>query len=476
MRTVKKIQLFILFLGLISFNSCVESDDFNTPVALDIPFTPGANDVVSSISGVLGEFAQQGGIFTYETLANGGSTYISGYVISSDEGGNFFEEIVLQDRASNPTAGIVVQIDVNPLYTFYEFGRKVWIKLDGLSVSEDNGVVQIGVRNGNDLEKIPSAFRNEHIIRDAEVATITPLEVSISDFSNDLESLYIRLTDVQFTREQVFPNPLTFASEPTDSFDGERVLESCSDNGTVILSTSTFSDFKSLLLPQTRGTIDGVLTRDFFDDFYTILVNSPENINFNNEERCDPIILDCGLAGAEGTNVLFEEDFETQSAFSPVSGNGWTNFTEEGTISYQAYTSGGSNASQGISCRIGAFQSGDASSIAWLITPAIDLDANPGVTMTFETSNSFSDGSELELLFSNDWDGTTAGVTSATWGVVPAAYITQDSDSFASWFESGIVDLSCGSGSSVYFAFRYIGSGVSDFDGTYEIDNIRIAN
>ena len=78
-------------------------------------------------------------------------------------------------------------------------------------------------------------------------------------------------------------------------------------------------------------------------------------------------------------------------------------------------------------------------------------------------------------MFSNDWDGTTDGISSATWGVVPAAYITQDSDFYGAWFDSGIVDLSCGEG-VLHFAFKYTGSGASDFDGTYEIDHIRIAN
>ena len=71
-------------------------------------------------------------------------------------------------------------------------------------------------------------------------------------------------------------------------------------------------------------------------------------------------------------------------------------------------------------------------------------------------------------MFSNDWDGTIDGVLSATWGVLPAAYVVQDSDSFSSWFESGIVDLSCGSG-KIHIAFKYTGSGDSANDGTYEL-------
>ena len=80
----------------------------------------------------------------------------------------------------------------------------------------------------------------------------------------------------------------------------------------------------------------------------------------------------------------------------------------------------------------------------------------------------------MEILFSSNWDGTTDSVSNATWGLIPAAYITQDSDLFSTWFDSGIVDLSCGTGPNVYFAFRYIGNGNSGFDGTYELDNIKI--
>ena len=56
-----------------------------------------------------------------------------------------------------------------------------------------------------------------------------------------------------------------------------------------------------------------------------------------------------------------------------------------------------------------------------------------------------------------------------------AAYITADSDFYGDWFDSGIVDLSCAEG-TVNFAFKYVGGGDSDIDGSYEIDNIRIAN
>ncbi|MBL4606099.1 MAG: choice-of-anchor J domain-containing protein [Flavobacteriaceae bacterium] len=476
MKLFKKSHRILFLLWLITLYNCVENDSFNNPSIEDVPFIPNAGDIIMDISAVIGEYAQQNEIFTFDALPNPeNSRYMIGYVISSDEGGNLFKEIVLQDSPSNPTSGIVVQVDTNPLYTFYEFGRKVFIRLDGLSVGEENGILQIGKREGNHLEKIPTSLRNKHIIRDVEVATIIPLELNLDDLTSDKENLFIRLNDVQFHRDDVLGNrPLTFASELSDEFDGERTIESCTNNYSITLSTSTFSDFKALSLPINQGSIDGIISRDFFDNFCTLVINSPDDINFTSDTRCDPIALNCGLAPNEGMVVLFEDDFETQNPSSLVSGNGWTNFIQEGTEGFETYISNGTNASLGTSVRIGSYNPGDPRSIAWLITSQINLDVNSGVTLSFQSSNSFSDNSTLELLFSNDWNGDITTINSSTWGLLSDAYIVEDSDSFSSWFNSGIVDLSCGNG-SIYIAFRYLGSGATDSDGTFELDNIKIS-
>ena len=96
-----------------------------------------------------------------------------------------------------------------------------------------------------------------------------------------------------------------------------------------------------------------------------------------------------------------------------------------------------------------------------------------GDTLRFTPSPRFADSSFMEVLYSLDWDGTEETITSATWGVLSAAYVVKDTDSFAEWFSSGIVDLSCESG-TIYIAFKYTGSGQSSFDGVYELDDISI--
>ena len=122
----------------------------------------------------------------------------------------------------------------------------------------------------------------------------------------------------------------------------------------------------------------------------------------------------------------------------------------------------------------GAFGSGDASNIVWLISPSINLDATSEEVVTFITSNSFSDNSELEVLISTDWDGTTGNISSATWeDVTGCAGIVQDSEFFQNWVP-GSVTLTSYSGTA-YVAFRYVGGDAdSNFNGTYELDNYEV--
>ena len=482
-----KFNKFLTILSVITLSifvaSCVEDDDFNTPEVEAITINPAALGLgnETSFSAVISRYldAQADGDPIGEfSVENDAPLYIVGYVVSSDKGGNFFEELVIQNTtdgedisAMNPRLGLNIQINARSLSDTYDFGRKVFIRLNGLAIGLENGVYTLGKANGNSLEQLQESEYVNFVYRDAEVAAITPKSVaSISDFSEADENTFVQLNNMQINRNEL---GLTFAGEPEDQFDGFRTLESCDDNLQFTLQTSTFADFKSLALPINSGSIQGVITRDFGDDFDVLVINSIADVNFDNTERCDPIELTCGEAADQGTENIFADNFESQSTNSPISGNGWTNYIQEGSEGWEAYTATGTNASLGISARVGSFQSGDASSIAWLITPAINLDAQNNETFVFQTSNSFSDGSNMEVLFSTDWDGTEAGVATASWGVVSDAYITQDSDFFGDWFDSGNVDLSCADG-TIYIAFKYTGSGDAGFDGSYELDEISI--
>ena len=167
--------------------------------------------------------------------------------------------------------------------------------------------------------------------------------------------------------------------------------------------------------------------------------------------------------------ILFEEDFEAYANLDQISGD-WTNYVEEGSRDWTARTTTDTGNPGSTIAQIGAYNSGDASTVSWLITPQIDLDAQEFEFFDFESSNSFSDGSELELLISTDWDGTDAGVSSATWTSLPGT-IVPDATFYQDWIYSGLVDLSPYSGTA-HIAFKYTANSANY--GTYEIDNVKV--
>eukprot|EP00614_Pseudopedinella_elastica_P041320 CAMPEP_0181263084 /NCGR_PEP_ID=MMETSP1097-20121128/2390_1 /TAXON_ID=35684 /ORGANISM="Pseudopedinella elastica, Strain CCMP716" /LENGTH=442 /DNA_ID=CAMNT_0023361845 /DNA_START=18 /DNA_END=1343 /DNA_ORIENTATION=- len=420
----------VFLVSLVLLTGCVEDDNFDVPTGIaGITEYPNADAQFNSLSAVLGNFGTgNGDPVTYEEASTTVTEkYTEGYVVSSDEGGNFYKQLVIQDAPENPTAAIVVQVDKNPMFTQYEFGRKVYIKLNGLSVGESNGVIQLGRLEGDELERIPSTVVVQHVLRSAEVATIVAKEVSISDFSDALESQYIRLNNMQFNSNLVIGNTTTFASEPNDSFDGERTLESCDTGGSVVLSTSTFSDFKGLNLPANRGSIEGVLTRDYFDDFYTIYINSPEALNFDNALRCDP---------------LFEDDFSAGNL------NKWTPYNVTGTQEWY-YNSFGNPSD---SATMSGFSGGAQLNEDWLISLPIDLSSVPSAFLTFQTVKRY-DGNDIEVFYATDYAGGDP-TTDGTW-VALSPTLDTNTGSWSSWTDSGLLDVSAAAGSNLFIAFKY---------------------
>jgi hypothetical protein len=485
-------KLTFTFILLSTLISCVKNDEYEVPqieaeaANIDLSLVITMNALANEFEQALFAEALDLGIDPNDSNAintlrqsfkftfGDNLRYIEGYVISDDSSGNFFEELILQDHPSAPKIGVKLLLDSNPLYITYQLGRKVFIRIDGLTMGYNSGVLSLGLRSGTNLEKIGESQMVKYLVRDSVVATLEPLPLDISEFSVSKTNLYVRLADVQFSRFDVLgDNPKTFAAEATDEFDGERNLEECSTGNTAVFSTSTFAKFKASILPNGRGALDGILTLNFFGDTFNVMVNDPSTISFDETERCDPAEIDCGLADDIGPNVLFSDYFENQSTGDPISGNGWTNYIEEGTETWEAFYRETGSVSLGISANIGSFGSGDNRSIGWLITPQINFDAQERETLRFKTSNSFADGSRLESLFSSNWDGIPENIPFATWDVLSAAYIAQNDDDFVAWFSSGKVDLSCITGSG-YIAWKYVGSGEQGFDGTYELDEIEI--
>ncbi|NQV78444.1 MAG: hypothetical protein HQ490_08845, partial [Lutibacter sp.] len=114
-----------LFLLVTTFLGCVKDQNFSTPTV----------DCVEPEITVTNTIQQVKDMYTF-----GGATVIDtdviieGYVVSSDKSGNIYKTLSIQDKPENPTSAIKISIDETNMYTKYDVGRKIYVKLKGLAV------------------------------------------------------------------------------------------------------------------------------------------------------------------------------------------------------------------------------------------------------------------------------------------------------------------------------------------------------
>ncbi len=465
---IKTNKILALGFGLVSMlfiNSCVEDDDYTTPDLVIAPVDVSALGQFTSFSNIVSRYTtavangEQVGVFSVE---NDGPLYAIGYVVSDDGSGNFYEEITIQnsvdgaDPVGDVRRGLKVEINANDLGGIYNFGRKVYIKLNGLAVSEDNGVYVLGKSQGNSLVQLEDSEFSDFIIRDPETIAITPKMVAIEDLTDLDESTYVQLSNSQIIKAQ---STLTYAGEPTDSFDGFRTVINCDTEATLLLQTSTFADFKGAQLPLGKGTISGVYTRDFGDDFSVLIVNTVADIKFTNPDRCDPVVLECTTPSGGGS-TLYSENFE---GFNGFASEGWTmTNVDGGNVDWFISSFSGNNYT-----RISAFNSNESDAEVWLVTPDVDLDTTTGEELSFDVEAAFANGIILSVYVANDFSGD---VTTATWTQLDANIQAGPSSGFGGFETIDPINISCLDG-SVNFAFVYSGSDPSATT-RYHIDNI----
>ncbi|MBZ9632329.1 DUF5689 domain-containing protein [Salegentibacter sp. LM13S] len=457
---MKNFNLIATILFIFSVISCVKTDDFQLPESKTEEMNIEGD--ITGISAVKSNFKPETeDIYVFSET----NTLMEAYVVSSDEGGNFYKELVLQDKPENPIAGILLLVDDNSLFETYNFGRKIYVKLDGLALWSNNGVHQLGIQNRGDVLAIPPSRIDDHIIRTEETAEIVPLKIEISEFTEVHENLFIEIEHVQFNRNLLREqHHYTFAGEVTDEYDGERQLESCSTGASAMLSTSTFSGFKSLYLPENSGSVKGILSRNFYDDYFVIAVNSPDDFSFEGD-RCDPEFLNCESNTTTRSEIFFEENFTNLSSLSALENNGWTNINVNGGKAFEPGTFDGNRY-----VRVSAFNTEETPMEAWLVSPPVDLESVSGARLSFEIMSSYDNATILSVLITEEFTGN---VLTTQWTPLDAVIPIGPTNQYGKGFVKSDIDISCLKG-AINFAFRYLGA-APDKSTTYDIDNIRIS-
>ncbi|HEY9169848.1 MAG TPA: DUF5689 domain-containing protein [Lutibacter sp.] len=274
-KITQKSTKFLLLILIFFLMSCVKDGDFETP---NVDCTEPQLTATTTIQQVK-EMYTFGGAKIIET-----DVIIEGYVVSSDKSGNIYKSISIQDKPENPTAAIKISINQTNIYTKYNIGRKIYVRLKGLAVGYSFGSVQIGVATGDGLQGILGSELNKYIVRSCEVVEIIPKKVAISDLNKQMLEMLIEIENVQFKASDLGKSYGNIDNTATVNRVLQGVDNSCNFLDEIILRNSGYASFKNNLLPEGKGSVVAIFS-NYYDDFQLYLRDT-DDVKFT-EIRCD---------------------------------------------------------------------------------------------------------------------------------------------------------------------------------------------
>lgn len=276
-RSTLSALLFTATLAVLS-SSCKKQFD-QPPV--DAPVTNvTANTTIAELKArhtVMGAFDQ---------IVSDEDIIIKGIVIGDDRSGNLYKTMVIQDA----TGGIQVLVDLNNFYNSYPIGREVFIKCNGLYLSDYAGLIQLGggIQAGTrpSLSDIPAARVGNVILKGTLNNVVTPATVTVGQLGTSMQNKYINtLVKLEGFRFAAADFGKTFASAGVTSPSAASYdLYRC-DNLTssdIEIRTSNYSNFANVPLPQGIGPITAIYTI-FAGSFSTskqLTVRTPSEVAF----------------------------------------------------------------------------------------------------------------------------------------------------------------------------------------------------
>jgi len=270
---IKKQLLLVLLFSV--FVACVKDQDFSTPIIACMEPEITVTNTIQQVK----EMYRFGGATVIEN-----DVVIEGYVVSSDESGNIYKTISIQDEPENPTAAIKISINQSNLYTKYNVGRKIYVKLKGLAVGYSFGSFQIGIAEGKELGRIPLTEVNNYIFRSCEVVEITPKIIQISELGEQHLEMLIEIENVQFKTDELGKAYGNVDNLETVSRTLESLTTECNLTNEIILRNSGYSKFKNELLPEGKGNVIAIFS-NYYEDFQ-LYIRDTDDVKLD-EERCD---------------------------------------------------------------------------------------------------------------------------------------------------------------------------------------------
>ena len=424
-----------------TLTSCVQKDDWDVP---EMKCENRLGEPTKTIQQII-EMAPNSGSITIPNGPSDPEIIIEGYVISSDENGNFYKSISIQDAPKNPTTGISIEVNKTSIYKDLPVGSRIRVRLNGLVVGFDRGSYKIGsVDPTYAIGRIPDVLVSKYISgvcngNGLEISEIVPLE--LPNLNEAKRAFYInrlvKVKNVMFAESEIGKTFVNYTNGVLN--DTDRTLEDFS-NGTAVLRNSGYFRDGKTLLPEGSGEITFVVGR--YNSNFQMQIRSIQDIQFTNPRP----------------NFIFSDNFSENNL------NKWTAISVKGTQTWRVGSFSGNyyatiNGQQGST----KYENED-----WLISNEIPLASSLSeVILSFDNDARYGK-QPLELMVTNNFTGDVA---STTW--VPLSGVNWDTNDAAYGFvNSGDINLNRFIGQNIRIAFKY--TSTTSSTTLWQIDNVRV--
>jgi hypothetical protein len=370
---------------------------------------------------------------------------IRGTVVSSDETGNIYKNIMIQDG----TAGLTISVNQSDLYESYKIGQQLTVDVTGLYMGAYGNCMQLGTEPASG-KAYPGRIEEDDFTAHAwaygipaavepEVVTVEQVQEIYNNRSTDpdaflaMQSRYVKFEDMEFENPG---EPLAVQGSSTSRYAVDTL------GNKLQLYNSGYSDIWANTLPWGKGNLVGILS--FYSrEWQLLLIDMNAFQGFVDDGNHPESVFSETFASGAGTFDIVNEELDGLTYV-------WSYSSNYSCMIASAYANGSNHASS-----------------ARLVSPEIDLTGYSTATASFEQAcNYFSsvDTAKQEATFEVMVDG-------GEWEALEEPNFPSSlSWTFAS---TGSIDLSKYAGKKIQVSFHY--TSTASKAGSWEVKNLKIS-
>ena len=255
---------FFILASVFILTGCVHDDKYDAP-----DLSGNCQDLTATITLAAAKNLAQNTTITTDAV-------IEGYVSSTDQSGNIYKTIYIQDDPTNPTQGFVLSVDAVSTYSSYPQGAKVYVKLKGLAMGTYGGVKQLGYMDNGTFGRIPEKMVPTSILKSCTAkVTITPKVMTLADMKTANDQYIGCLVKVQNAE---FDAKVLCSNFAPDGYTVDRQINDPTTSATTrVVRNSGYASFANQKLPSGKGDFIGILSK--YNSTYQLFINNVSDLS-----------------------------------------------------------------------------------------------------------------------------------------------------------------------------------------------------